>query len=70
MRKQDSLHDGYAKHNIRFSIRKKILMLSAAAALPFLLLVVYLVISLTPGSEKADLNQSQTMQLLLQAKES
>ena len=29
----------------------------------------YLVISLTPGSEKADLNQSQTMQILLQAKE-
>ena len=29
----------------------------------------YLVISLTPGSEKADLNQSQTMQLLLRAKE-
>jgi len=27
----------------------------------------YLVISLTPGSEKADLNQSQTMQSLLRA---
>ena len=30
----------------------------------------YLVISLTPGSEKADLNESQTMQILLRAKES
>ena len=29
----------------------------------------YLILTLTPGSEKADLNQSQTMQLLLQAKE-
>ena len=29
----------------------------------------YLVISLTPGSEKADLNQSQTMQYLLRVKE-
>ena len=30
----------------------------------------YLVISLTPGSEKADLNESQTMQTILRAKES
>ena len=29
-----------------------------------------LFIRLTPGSEKADLNASQTMQILLQAKES
>ena len=30
----------------------------------------YITITLTPGDEKADLNQSQTMQILLQAKES
>ena len=54
MRKQDSLRDGYTKHNIRFSIRNKILLLSAAAALPFLLLVVYLVISLTNYSRTYD----------------
>ena len=30
----------------------------------------YLIIHLTPGSEKADLSASQTMQILLQAKES
>lgn len=54
MRKQDARQDGYAKHNIRFSIRNKILLLSAAAALPFLLLVVYLVISLTNYSRTYD----------------
>lgn len=47
-------HDGNEKHHIRFSIRKKILMLSAAAALPFLLLVVYLVISLVDYSRTYD----------------
>lgn len=51
---QDTRQDGYAKHNIRFSIRNKILLLSAAAALPFLLLVVYLVISLTNYSRTYD----------------
>ena len=30
----------------------------------------YLIIRLTPGETKADLNTSRTMQLLLQAKES
>ena len=30
----------------------------------------YIVIELTPGTEKADLNQSRTMQMLLHAKES
>ena len=30
----------------------------------------YIVIELTPGKEKTDLNQSQTMQQLLRAKES
>ena len=30
----------------------------------------YITIELTPCEEKADLNESQTMQLLLQAKES
>ena len=30
----------------------------------------YIAITLTPGHEKADLTQSQTMQILLQAKES
>lgn len=47
MKKNRSWHIRYEKRNIKFSIRNKILMLSASAALPFCLLLIYLLISMS-----------------------
>ena len=38
------------RRDVRFSIRNKVLMLSAAVAIPFLIMVVYLVISMAENS--------------------
>ena len=46
MKNDNSLHNKDMKKNISFSIRNKILMLSAGAALPFWLLVLYLLVSM------------------------
>lgn len=54
MKKEGFLHGGYAENGIRFSIRNKILLLSAAVALPFLALLVYLLVSMSSYSRTYD----------------
>ena len=54
MEKDSSMEGIYQKDKIRFSIRNKILMLSALVALPFLGMVVYLLISMADYSNTYD----------------
>ena len=46
--------DRYGKYHIKFPIRNKILILSAATALPFVILVIYLLISMAQYSKTYD----------------
>ena len=46
--------DCYGKYHIKFPIRNKILILSAATALPFVILVIYLLISMAQYSKTYD----------------